>query len=177
VIKGDNCTISIPEIQLDIPASTQRGDLNTVEGVISRVADQLRQEQPYRKETCPEVYEQIEAFCKRLDALSSGAELPFTLIVDDPSGNSFVENPYLPKKDPHCRVFHYYRTKEQHLVGMMNGDESRRWVWLCRTTSRACSGGRRASWRRRRKRRKVVSCTSSQSTSTSTAVRWTRTRR
>ena len=52
MIKGDNCTISIPEIQLDIPASTQRGDLNTVEGVISRVADQLRQEQPYRKETC-----------------------------------------------------------------------------------------------------------------------------
>lgn len=29
--------------------------------------------------------------------LSQGAELPFTFIVDDPSGNSFVENPYLPK--------------------------------------------------------------------------------
>ena len=126
IIKGDNCTISIPEVQLDIPDNTQRGDLNTVEGVISRVADQLRQEQPYRKENCPEVYEQIEAFCKRLDNLSSGVELPFTMIVDDPSGNSFVENPYLPKvitgfqsntqKDPHCRVFHYYRTKEQHLV-------------------------------------------------------------
>ena len=70
MIKGDNCTISIPEIQLDIPASTQRGDLNTVEGVISRVADQLRQEQPYRKETCPEVYEQIEAFWRRLVEIS-----------------------------------------------------------------------------------------------------------
>lgn len=29
--------------------------------------------------------------------LIQGAELPFTFIVDDPSGNSFVENPYLPK--------------------------------------------------------------------------------
>ena len=29
--------------------------------------------------------------------LSQGVELPFTFIVDDPSGNSFVENPYLPK--------------------------------------------------------------------------------
>ncbi|KAK8797803.1 hypothetical protein WA171_005334 [Blastocystis sp. BT1] len=130
IIKGDNCTISIPEVQLDIPDNTQRGDLNTVEGVISRVADQLRQEQPYRKENCPEVYEQIEAFCKRLDNLSSGVELPFTMIVDDPSGNSFVENPYLPKKDPHCRVFHYYRTKEQHLaLGMALPDDDSTIHW------------------------------------------------
>ena len=97
MIKGENCVISIPEVQLDIPETTQRGDLNTVEGVISRVSEHLRQEQPYRKEQCPEVYEQIEAFCKRLDDLASGAALPFTMIVDDPSGNSFVENPYLPK--------------------------------------------------------------------------------
>ena len=97
MIKGDNCTISIPEIQLDIPPITQRGDLNTIEGVLCRVSEQLREEQPYRKETCPEVYEQVEAFCKHMDEMSSGNAFPFTFIVDDPSGNSFVENPYLPK--------------------------------------------------------------------------------
>lgn len=97
VIKGDNCTISIPEIQLDIPPTTQRGDLNTIEGVLSRVSEQLREEQPYRKETCPEVYEQVEAFCNPVDEMSRGDAFPFTFIVDDPSGNSFVENPYLPK--------------------------------------------------------------------------------
>lgn len=97
MVKGDNCTISIPELQLDIPPITQQGDLNTVEGILCRVSEQLRQEQPYRKETCPEVYEQVEAFCQRIDKLSRGEELPFTFIVDDPSGNSFVENPYLPK--------------------------------------------------------------------------------
>ena len=68
-----------------------------MEGILSRVSEQLRQEQPYRKETCPEVYEQVEAFCQHIDKLSAGEELPFTFIVDDPSGNSFVENPYLPK--------------------------------------------------------------------------------
>ena len=82
---------------MDIPPITQQGDLNTVEGIISRVAEQLRLEQPYRKETCPEVYEQVEAFCQRIDRLASGEEIPFTFIVDDPSGNSFIENPYLPK--------------------------------------------------------------------------------
>ena len=97
VIKGDNCTISIPEIQLDIPPITQQGDLNTIEGVLCRVSEQLREEQPYRKENCPEVYEQVEAFCNHMDEMSSGKAFPFTFIVDDPSGNSFVENPYLPK--------------------------------------------------------------------------------
>lgn len=82
---------------MDIPHTTQRGDLNTVEGVLARVSEQLREEQPYRKEACPEVYEQVEAFCNRVDAMARGESLPFTFIVDDPSGNSFVENPYLPK--------------------------------------------------------------------------------
>lgn len=67
MIKGDYCVISIPEMQLDIPTETQKGDLNTVEGVLSRVCEQLRQEQPYRKETCPDVYASVEAFCEHLD--------------------------------------------------------------------------------------------------------------
>ncbi|CBK24796.2 uncharacterized protein [Blastocystis hominis] len=130
IIKGDNCTISIPELQLDIPPITQQGDLNTVEGILYRVSEQLRQEQPYRKETCPEVYEQVEAFCQRIDKLSTGEELPFTFIVDDPSGNSFVENPYLPKKDPNCRVFRYYRSREQHIaLGMALPEDESTMKW------------------------------------------------
>jgi ZPR1 zinc-finger domain len=44
----------------------------------------------------------------QLSELSSGDELPFTVVVDDPSGNSFVENPQAPAKDP-CLVSHYYK--------------------------------------------------------------------
>lgn len=32
------------------------------------------------------------------------SELPFTMVVDDPSGNSFVENPSAPNKDPALKV-------------------------------------------------------------------------
>ena len=92
-------------MQLDIPPITQRGDLNTVEGILSRVSDQLQQEQPYRQATAPEVYEQVKAFCERINRLASGKELPFTFIVDDPAGNSFVENPYLPKVCHLVQVF------------------------------------------------------------------------
>jgi len=32
------------------------------------------------------------------------SELPFTMVVDDPSGNSFVENPSAPNRDPALTV-------------------------------------------------------------------------
>ena len=32
--------------------------------------------------------------------------------MDDPSGNSFIENPYAPQSDPGIKVEYYERTKE-----------------------------------------------------------------
>lgn len=49
---------------------------------------------------------------------------PF-LQVDDPSGNSFVENPHAPKEDPQLKRTQYKRNKEQNLaLGLMNEDET-----------------------------------------------------
>ena len=40
-------------------------------------------------------------------------------IIDDPSGDSFVENPDAPKKDPSLVVSFYTRTPEQcEMLGM-----------------------------------------------------------
>lgn len=38
---------------------------------------------------------------------------PFHQILDDPSGNSFVENPHAPQKDEALVVTHYRRTVAQ----------------------------------------------------------------
>lgn len=59
--------------------------------------------------------------------------LPFTHIpnpppiqVDDPSGNSFVENPKAPKEDPQLKKTQYKRTKEQNAaLGLMSEDEEK----------------------------------------------------
>ena len=37
----------------------------------------------------------------------------FTFVMDDPSGNSFIENPIAPKPDPSLKVDFYKRSKEQ----------------------------------------------------------------
>ena len=37
----------------------------------------------------------------------------FTFVIDDPSGNSFIQNPFAPAKDPFVVTERYTRTKEQ----------------------------------------------------------------
>ena len=36
-------------------------------------------------------------------------------VLDDPSGNSFIENPLAPDVDPFLSVDHYNRTSEQEV--------------------------------------------------------------
>ena len=39
--------------------------------------------------------------------------MKFTLVLDDASGNSFIENPLAPEQDPQMTVVHYTRQPEQ----------------------------------------------------------------
>jgi zinc finger protein len=40
--------------------------------------------------------------------------MPFTFIVEDPSGNSFVENPSAPTADQYCKKTHWIRSLEEY---------------------------------------------------------------
>ena len=40
--------------------------------------------------------------------------MPFTFIIEDPSGNSNVENPQAPTPDPYCKTTHWARAKEEY---------------------------------------------------------------
>lgn len=40
------------------------------------------------------------------------SDFPFTMVVDDPSGNSFVENPSAPNKDPALSVSYRYISRK-----------------------------------------------------------------
>ena len=51
----------------------------------------------------------------------SSSLFPFVFIVDDPSGNSYIENPYAPKHDPYVQTIQYQRTRQQdiELLGLL----------------------------------------------------------
>ncbi|KAK3522018.1 hypothetical protein QTP70_021385 [Hemibagrus guttatus] len=114
VVKTDSATTRIPELDFEIPAFTQKGSLSTIEGLLDRAVAGLEQDQPTRRATDPEVADKIDQFIQRLQKLKDVAE-EFTLIINDPSGNSFIENPFAPQKDQALTVSYYKRTPEQNI--------------------------------------------------------------
>ncbi|XP_029907060.1 zinc finger protein ZPR1 [Myripristis murdjan] len=123
VVKADSATTRIPELDFEIPAFTQKGCLSTIEGLLDRAVAGLEQDQPVRRATAPEVADQIDTFIEKLKKLK-GLEEEFTLVIDDPSGNSFVENPVAPQKDESLTVHRYKRTVQQDTqLGLRTEDD------------------------------------------------------
>ncbi|NWU90730.1 ZPR1 protein, partial [Upupa epops] len=122
VVKADCATARIPELDFEIPAFTQKGVLTTIEGIIDRAVAGLEQDQPVRRATDEEVAKKIEEFIGKLKQLKE-VHSPFTFILDDPSGNSFVENPRAPQRDEALVVTHYRRTPEQAALLGLEGEE------------------------------------------------------
>ncbi|KAI6703086.1 hypothetical protein NL676_012222 [Syzygium grande] len=115
VVKSESATIKIPELDFEIPAEAQRGSLSTVEGILVRATEELQALQEERKKVDPQTAEAIDQFLLKLKACASG-DSPFTFILDDPAGNSFIENPFAPSPDPSLTIKFYERTPEQQAL-------------------------------------------------------------
>ncbi|TYG99172.1 hypothetical protein ES288_A10G174700v1 [Gossypium darwinii] len=115
VVKSESATIKIPELDFEIPPEAQRGSLSTVEGILVRAIDGLQALQEERKKVDPQTGEAIDQFLLKLRACGTG-ESPFTFILDDPAGNSFIENPFAPSPDPSLSIKFYDRTPEQQAL-------------------------------------------------------------
>ncbi|NWW19161.1 ZPR1 protein, partial [Falcunculus frontatus] len=112
VVKTDCASARIPELDFEIPAFSQKGVLTTIEGIIDRAVAGLEQDQPARRATDKEMARKIDEFIGKLRQLKE-VNSPFTFILDDPSGNSFVENPRAPQRDEALVVTHYRRSPQQ----------------------------------------------------------------
>ena len=60
--------------------------------------------------------QKIDEFIAKLESYKDGSKIPFHIELDDPSGNSYIKNPYAPTHDPEMKVEHYIRTLEQITV-------------------------------------------------------------
>ncbi len=141
IVKSETCTVTIPEYELTIPAS--KGQLTTVEGVIGDVIRDLSYDQPLRRIQDEDTFTKIQALVDKLkvivpdeDEYSEGGITPkravnleapmppFTLKLDDPAGNSFIE--FVDSMaDPKWNLRTYRRTKEQNVaLGLVAADGS-----------------------------------------------------
>ncbi|XP_037044909.1 zinc finger protein ZPR1 [Bradysia coprophila] len=118
IVKSDFTSVKIVEVDFEIPAQSQRGEVTTLEGIIDRAVQGLEQDQPVRRIDHPESAKQIDDFVESLKALKL-VESPFNIVFEDISGNCFIENPSAPQTDSGCVTTHFVRTKEQdHLLGI-----------------------------------------------------------
>ncbi|KAL9937786.1 hypothetical protein V8E36_003331 [Tilletia maclaganii] len=137
IVKSSTATITLPELELEIPP--KRGQFTTVEGVLRDTVRDLMLDQPVRRAAQPEVADRIDVLCARLneilgDTVDADGNIaqnmtatddsqprnfrPFTLKVDDPSGNSFLEfsgdAQARGKGDSKWTQREYKRTQEQN---------------------------------------------------------------
>ena len=112
LIKSESASLRLPAIDFTISPTRTRGDINTVEGVLGNIVDSLLVDQPNRALQDMDTYNKIAALITQLQAMRDG-EQSFTLVLEDDSGNSYIENPYAPHPDPRVKLETYVRTPEQ----------------------------------------------------------------
>eukprot|EP00013_Stygamoeba_regulata_P021632 CAMPEP_0177649110 /NCGR_PEP_ID=MMETSP0447-20121125/11193_1 /TAXON_ID=0 /ORGANISM="Stygamoeba regulata, Strain BSH-02190019" /LENGTH=507 /DNA_ID=CAMNT_0019151809 /DNA_START=145 /DNA_END=1668 /DNA_ORIENTATION=+ len=126
VVKSETASIQVPELELEIPSVTQAGSMNTIQGVLVATSDALRLvQQSLVAQGEVDSGLQLGAFCNKLDQFADGDEdaFPFTIVLDDPAGNSHIENPRAPKMDPQLHYKYYMRTQEQNkALGLQSGE-------------------------------------------------------
>ncbi|XP_063992069.1 zinc finger protein ZPR1 [Diachasmimorpha longicaudata] len=125
VVKSDYTSVAIPKLNFEIPSQSQKGEITTLEGIIDRSITGLEQDQPRRREENPETAAEIELFISKLQSLKTIDE-PFTIVFEDITGETHVENLNGLRKDPQCSVIQFVRSEaENKTLGIFeeNNDE------------------------------------------------------
>jgi zinc finger protein len=103
-------------------AGTLGGKFTTIEGILKDCRENLNQVSPFlcggdsdKKES----FTQLKAILDKLELIQNGKMLNVTIILDDPSGNSYLQNVYAPEDDPNMKMEHYIRDHDQNeLLGL-----------------------------------------------------------
>ncbi|WAQ84285.1 hypothetical protein PtA15_4A738 [Puccinia triticina] len=129
ILKSDTAELTIPEIDLHLNPGTLGGRFTTLEGLLTQVFEELDQKvfatgdslstaSPAHPSPGPEEGQNhskssMKIFMDKFKAILS-VDTPFTVILDDPISNSFVQNIYVPDDDPAIEKTEYERSFEQN---------------------------------------------------------------
>ncbi len=131
LVKSDSASLKIPALSFEIPPETQKGVVSTIEGVISTAVRNLNALQPDRLRIgdldnfyrCREVIQALKVLIDENDCCGewneSGKSLEYPLVIelDDPAGNSFIENlSSVGKIDANIKEDYYERSPGQNVA-------------------------------------------------------------
>ncbi|KIK02896.1 hypothetical protein K443DRAFT_677248 [Laccaria amethystina LaAM-08-1] len=114
ILKSETAGMTIPEIDLVLKHGTLGGRFTTLEGILDQVYEELSEKVFASGDSS--IIEDRNAFEKFLTGLKAikAVERPFTIILDDPLANSYIQSLYAPDPDPNMTTETYERTFEQN---------------------------------------------------------------
>ena len=120
ILKSDTCAIQSDELEVTVEPGTLGGRFTTVEGLLTEVRDQLRGHIFDVDDTTQSGGDSMAAsdkdkwarFFGRLDDAIEG-KLKFTITLQDPMANSYVQDLCSPAADPQLTIEEYTRTDEE----------------------------------------------------------------
>lgn len=120
-LKSDSCTLEVPEIDLKIMHGTLGSQFTTIEGILLEIQRDLEQRIPFVVGDSAENSSdnRIKQLADKIKLILAG-QLPCTIVLDDPLGNSYIQNLYAPDEDPEMLVEDYERTFEQNEIFGLN---------------------------------------------------------
>jgi zinc finger protein len=116
VLKSESASLSIPEIELSMEHGTLGGKFTTIEGLLLNVYDELMDKTPFAHGDASTTNPQYGRFKAFMQSLQECLELkrPFTVVIDDPMSNSYIQNLCAPDPDPALTTETYERSWEQN---------------------------------------------------------------
>jgi len=117
VLKSNDASIKIDEIGFESQAGTLGAVYTTVEGLLSQTLDNLKSSQQFTEgdSATDTLAKRMRDFIAKFENIVDG-NVPFTLTIRDPSGQSWVYSPCAPKPDPQIKITHFERTDEDNEI-------------------------------------------------------------
>ncbi|KAJ5760329.1 nucleolar zinc-finger protein [Penicillium odoratum] len=111
VIRSDLSIFKLESLGIEMPKGESQ--LTNIEGVVQRIYESLSGEQELRKEQAPELYAALEPIIEKLKDIMDRKGFPFTVSLDDLTGNSWIA-PNTTDRGNKYRRQEYPRTHEQN---------------------------------------------------------------
>ncbi|MCJ1266105.1 nucleolar zinc-finger protein [Lobaria immixta] len=120
ILKSETCLVRIPACQVEVQPGTMGGRFTTVEGLLTQIRDDLRgsifdmdDTDESGGDSMPEEKKNTwKEFFTQLDK-AINAEITYTILLEDPLANSYVQSRHAPDPDPQITIEQYERTAEE----------------------------------------------------------------
>ncbi|XP_015283533.1 PREDICTED: zinc finger protein ZPR1 [Gekko japonicus] len=114
LLKSETCRVEIPELEFEMGMGALGGKFTTLEGLLKDIQTLVEKNPFTLGDSCtPGRAEKLSAFSRKLQQILDG-QLRVHFVMDDPAGNSYLQNVYAPEEDPELCVEHYERSFEQN---------------------------------------------------------------